>query len=106
MPLTDNSTIMIETNDNQLCLSTFSSNNVEACPCDNGNAQKWILTDDKILSVAKPKQCLSQLGGEVNVGICQDNGGPTSWNHYHVAPSKFFPTITIVIYVDHVTDVS
>ncbi|RGB31212.1 hypothetical protein C1646_671070 [Rhizophagus diaphanus] len=85
--LTDNSTIMIETNDNQLCLSASSTNNVEACPCDNGNAQKWTLADDKILSVAKPKECLSQLGGVVNVGNCQSNGGPTSWNHYHVAPN-------------------
>ncbi|CAB4475167.1 hypothetical protein RhiirA5_393797 [Rhizophagus irregularis] len=85
--LTDNSTIMIETNDNQLCLSATSTNNVEACPCDNGNAQKWTLADDKILSVAKPNECLSQLGGVVNVGNCQSNGGPTSWNHYHVAPN-------------------
>ncbi|GBB91359.1 hypothetical protein RclHR1_01860013 [Rhizophagus clarus] len=81
----NNSIIMIESNNNQLCLST-SSNNVEACPCDNDPAQKWILSDDKILS-ANSKECLGLVGDVVNVGTCQTNGGPTSWKYYHVAPN-------------------
>jgi hypothetical protein len=89
-PLIDNSTITIESNNTQLCLSTSSSNNVEACPCDNGVAQRWILNGDKILSAAKPNGCLSLVREVVNVGTCQVNGGPASWKSYHVAPSKFF----------------
>ena len=81
---------MIGSNNNQLCLSA-SSDNVEACPCDNEIAQRWILSDDKILS-GNSKGCLGLVGTTINVGKCQVGvgSGTTSWKTYHVAPSKFF----------------
>ncbi|RIA86199.1 insulin-like growth factor binding protein [Glomus cerebriforme] len=85
MPLTNNSDIMIGSNDNQFCLST-ASNNVQVCPCDNGIAQKWILSNDRIYSAAN-NECLGVVGERVSVGNCQVGNGPTSWNIYHVAPN-------------------
>ncbi len=80
--LTNTTEIIIKSN--EFCLSASADNNnvVEACPCDNGIAQKWKLNNDSLSSVNAGK-CLGLVDEEVALGDCQP------WSTYHVSPSKF-----------------